>query len=255
MDDRAGLPMGLLTDFSRPASAAQERRGGVVIKEAGVHLEVAGLVHVASGKGCGRRRREAAHRHRPKEGKAIVNTPDKRASAIHRSDTIRHTAVRTGLSYDDAIAAFEREVGHLDPAVKQPLLARKAPWSDVEREIEAAGGVHGLMIIARADQGAITSLSGREKRCRLYLVGNPVIANRIMDIDMRAGFYVPFRVAVYGDENAGEAVISYDRPSSFLAALGRAELAEIGESLDRKIDAVVAAIVAVPEPATAASHP
>jgi hypothetical protein len=33
-------------------------------------------------------------------------------------------------------------------------------------------------------------------------------------------------------------VISYDRPSSFLATLGRPELAEIGEYLDSKIDAV-----------------
>jgi hypothetical protein len=37
-------------------------------------------------------------------------------------------------------------------------------------------------------------------------------------------------------------VIAFDRPSSFLATLGQPEIEEIGRSLDRKIEAVVAAI-------------
>jgi Domain of unknown function DUF302 len=101
---------------------------------------------------------------------------------------------------------------------------------------------HGLMIFYRADQGAITSLSGRPKRCSLYLVGNPVIANEIIDIDLRAGFYAPFRVCVYDSGAPGGASIAFDRPSSFLALLGRPELDAIGSLLDQKIDAVVAAL-------------
>jgi uncharacterized protein (DUF302 family) len=163
------------------------------------------------------------------------------SDAIYRSDTIKHSYVATGLGYDAAILAFERELGRLDPAVTRRLVERKTAWSEVEREIEAIGGSHDLMIIERADLGKIASLSGREKRCLLYLVGNPVIANKIIDIDLRGCFYVPFRVALYDDGSPQGAVISYDRPSSFLAALGRPELAEIGEYLDSKIDAVAAA--------------
>jgi hypothetical protein len=33
-----------------------------------------------------------------------------------------------------------------------------------------------LMIIFKADQERIASLSGQERRCSLYLVGNPVIS-------------------------------------------------------------------------------
>ena len=87
-----------------------------------------------------------------------------------------------------------------------------------------------------------TSLSGREKRCSLYLVGNPVIADRIISIDLRASFYVPFRVCLYDDGGPDGAVISYDRPSSFLAALGNPELTEFGALLDRKIDDVATAL-------------
>jgi uncharacterized protein (DUF302 family) len=97
----------------------------------------------------------------------------------------------------------------------------------------------GLMVLAKIDQGRITSLSGKSKSCSLYLVGNPVIANRIIEIDLRGSFYVPFRIAVYDDGGPGGGIISYDRPSSFLAALDRPELSAIGKSLDEKLDRVI----------------
>ena len=98
------------------------------------------------------------------------------------------------------------------------------------------------MIIFAADQGALTSLSGKAKRCSLYIVGNPVIANDILDIDLGASFSVPFRVALYESGDGGRAVFAYDRPSSFLSSLGRPELKAFGTALDGKIESVLAAI-------------
>ena len=120
---------------------------------------------------------------------------------------IQHTEVATGRTYEALVEAFEHEVGYLDP-----------------------------------NQGRITSLSDQEKRCSLYLVGNRVIADQIISIDLRAGFYVPFRVCLYDDGGPEGGVISLDRPSSFLAALGKRELTEFGALLDRKIDDIVTAL-------------
>jgi hypothetical protein len=50
---------------------------------------------------------------------------------------------------------------------------------------------------------------------------------------------VPFRVAIYEGHDESGAIIAFDRPSSFLGALERPELADIGRMLDAKIDAVV----------------
>ena len=121
-------------------------------------------------------------------------------------------------------------------------MQRQAPWDAVKAEADRAGGARGLMIIACINQGVVTSLSGRRKDCRLYLVGNPVIASRILDIDPRGAFYVPFRVCLYDDGGPAGAGICYDRPSSFLAALDHPGLAEIGTLLDDKIDSVVRAL-------------
>ena len=153
--------------------------------------------------------------------------------------TVEHVALRTGLIYEALVDALERELGKLDPAVVEKLVAQKAPWSEVEREVGRMAGLRGLMIIFRADQGAITSLAGTAKRSSLYIVGNSVIANEIIGVDLRASFYVPFRLCVYDDGAPGGAVIAYDRPSSLLDGLKRPELRKFGELLDRKIDDLV----------------
>ena len=152
---------------------------------------------------------------------------------------VEHVEVPTALAYDDLIHAFERELGRLDAEAAQSWIAQKTPWSEVRSEIERMAGPRGLMIIYRADQGAITSLAGTLRRSSLYIVGNPVIANEIIGIDLRASFYVPFRVCVYDDGAPGGAVIAYDRPSSFLEGLRRPELRVFGDLLDRKIDDLV----------------
>ena len=99
---------------------------------------------------------------------------------------VSRTTVTTGLGYQALIAAFEGELGRWDATAGGQLLARKAPWSEVEREVSRMAGPRGLMIIAAVDQGSVTSLSGVQKRCALYLVGNPVIANGIFRSSLSA---------------------------------------------------------------------
>ena len=122
----------------------------------------------------------------------------------------------------------------------EPLWKQSASWPEVEAAIAKMAEPFGLMVLAKIDQGRITSLSGKSKMCSLYMVGNPVIANQIIEIDLRGSFYVPFRVAVHDNGGANGGTISYDRPSSFLAALDRPELDAIGKLLDEKPDRVIA---------------
>jgi hypothetical protein len=79
---------------------------------------------------------------------------------------IQHTEVATGRTYEALAEAFEHELGHLDPLTGVRLIEQKASWNEVEREVARMAGPRGLMIIFRADQGKITSLSGREKNVR-----------------------------------------------------------------------------------------
>lgn len=165
--------------------------------------------------------------------------PARAAAMAPESDRVRRTTVAIDRPFAAVARQFEALVGRWDMADGQRLVQAKAPWHEVEQDVARAGGPRGLMIFARIDQGEIISLAGPPLACTLYLVGNPVIANDIIRIDIRASFLVPFRVGLYGRE-AGGTAMTYDRPSSFLAALGHPELAKIGRLLDEKIDGVAA---------------
>lgn len=155
------------------------------------------------------------------------------------SNVHRKTAVETPFAYEDLCRRFESAVGRLDAATVRRLEASAAPWPEVEAAMRTMAGESGLMQFAVFDQGAVASLSGGQIRCRLYLVGNPAVAARIVQIDERGALYVPFRVAVYAPARQEGATISFDRPSSLLAGLGQLELDDIGRMLDREIDDVV----------------
>jgi uncharacterized protein (DUF302 family) len=163
--------------------------------------------------------------------------------------SVTHIGVSTGLGYRQLIDAFERSIGHWDPATGESLRREAASWPRVEATVAKTAEPIGLMVMAKIDQGRLTSLSGTAKHCTLYLVGNPVIANQIIDIDLRGSFYVPFRVAIHDDGDANDGIISYDLPSSFLAALDRPELTSIAKSPDKKMDKVISALTATPKTA------
>jgi uncharacterized protein (DUF302 family) len=160
---------------------------------------------------------------------------------VHAQETNVHrkTIVETPFAYEDLCGRFEAAVGRLDASTVTRLEASAAPWPQVEAAMRAMAGESGLMRFAVFDQGAVASLSGSQIRCRLYLVGNPAIAARIVRIDERGALYVPFRVAVYAAPRNEGATIVFDRPSSLLAGLGRVELDDIGRMLDREIDDAV----------------
>jgi uncharacterized protein (DUF302 family) len=168
-----------------------------------------------------------------------VNMRTRQISQSSTNLSFSHVNVATGLPYDRLIEAFEASLGKWDPVAGEPLWKGKASWPEVEAAVAKMAEPFGLMVLAKIDQGRITSLAGKPKMCTLYLVGNPVIANQIIEIDLRGSFYVPFRVAVHDDAGADGGIISYDRPSSFLAALNRPELDAIGKSLDDKLDRVI----------------
>ena len=151
--------------------------------------------------------------------------------------------IPTGLRYEALVAAFERQMGRWESELGRQLAEQKATWEQVQAAVKQAEGPYGLMILAEVNQGELLSLHNGIKQSRLYLVGNPLIAERLIAIDRRAGLYVPFRVTLYDDGSPHGAFISFDRPSSFLGALHQPALAPFGQQLDAQIYSVVRSIL------------
>ncbi len=151
--------------------------------------------------------------------------------------TVDYQATR--LNYDSAVdfeetrRRFDEQVPLLDPLLTLRLVLDQATWRDVEVLVDRTVGPTGFVALARLDQGALFSLSGDPVQATLYLVGNPVIASKILAVEPAAGLYAPFRVVVYRD--AKGAHVGYDQPSSVFASCGSAAIDAIARELDEKI--------------------
>ena len=90
------------------------------------------------------------------------------------------------------------------------------------------------MCMVKIDLGSLLSLQGRTKQSIRYILGNPLIANQMIEQNSEAGLYVPLSVLVYQDEG-GQTTITYDQPSSLMRPFGNQSITAVAQMLDTKL--------------------
>ena len=99
-------------------------------------------------------------------------------------------------------------------------------------------GPSGFMLFGTNDHGALLRLVGQKRKAVQYVVGNPLLALRMTQHDLRSGLYAPLRVLLYEDER-GKTCLEYDRPSSLFGQFNDDRIASVAAMLDRKLEALV----------------
>jgi uncharacterized protein (DUF302 family) len=145
----------------------------------------------------------------------------------------------------DFQARYEAAVPELPRTDLFELLSNGEPWSKMESLMDAAAPF-GFMIFYRTDVTPAMTAAGNSAECIQYLMGNPVIAERMFRHDPRTMLYAPLRTIIWG-EPSGDAWFTVDQPSSLFGSIG-SELLEVGQLLDRKLGTLLEALDApIPE--------
>jgi uncharacterized protein (DUF302 family) len=159
-------------------------------------------------------------------------------------------------SFDQVRAALEGGVPSAGFTIFEQAGVRGTSPAEVSRRLDALADKEGLMILGESDVGRRQSyLLGKTVRSKLYMIGNPLIASRMIALDPAASLYVPLRVLVYED---GEGVthVAYDRPSGLLDTLENNAISEIARSLDGKLhDLAATAAAGVTAPTNSGTEP
>lgn len=137
-------------------------------------------------------------------------------------------------TFEALAAALEQKVPAADFGRFRELVTSRATASEVERQVQSMVGDLGFVILGKVDQGPLVSLLGRPKKLTTYLIGNPVLANRMFERHPAVGLYAPVRVTIYEDHEA-RCHFSYDRPSTLLAQFEDGEIRAVGQLLDEKL--------------------
>jgi uncharacterized protein (DUF302 family) len=154
--------------------------------------------------------------------------------------TVDHVRLATDKPFEDVAQAFERQLGRFEPDVYKALAAG-GDAEGARARIEAMTGPSGFMLFGTNDHGALLRLAGQKRKAIQYVVGNPLIALQMTQHDIRASLYVPLRVLLYETED-GKTCVEYDRPTSLFGQFGNAEIDAVASMLDRKLEALVAAV-------------
>lgn len=151
------------------------------------------------------------------------------------SFTVQHCEHVSRRSFEDVVAAFERELGDVsDPAIIPREVAASKTAADFETRIRAYEGPSGFMRFLTNDHGAWMAKEGKQARIRSYIIGNPLIAKTMIEHDPAVGLNVPIRVVIF-QTVTGEVRLGYDLPSSLMSRLNNADVSAAALKLDAKL--------------------
>ncbi|WP_254439262.1 DUF302 domain-containing protein [Ruegeria arenilitoris] len=97
--------------------------------------------------------------------------------------------------------------------------------------LEAAAGNAGATVFARVDHAAGADKVGLSIPANQVLIfGNPALGTPAMQIDPRAGLFLPLKVQAYEDEN-GQVWLAYEVPKETMDELDEVEKSPVIEKM------------------------
>jgi uncharacterized protein (DUF302 family) len=149
--------------------------------------------------------------------------------------TDTHVTVPSSKPFEQVIRAVESVLGEGDIQSFTRVVESAGSWEEFEERIQQSVGSSGFMIFAKVDHGAWMSLVPHDMKGKMYVIGNPLIARRMLEHLPEIGLYVPVRIYVY--ENAqGTTRVDYDRVSPIFERFGNEQVNEVARMLDRKLE-------------------
>ncbi len=147
---------------------------------------------------------------------------------------VERVEVDSKKSFEETVAAFDKKVPAADLFAIAGMISSRATVQEIENTIQAMVGDLGFVVLAKLDQGPLVSLLGKSKKMTVYLIGNPMLANRMYEQTPAVGVYAPLRASIYEDYK-GVTHFTYDRPSTLLDQFENEEIRAVARILDKRM--------------------
>jgi hypothetical protein len=149
------------------------------------------------------------------------------------SITVDHVRIASERTFEDVRRKLEATVPTLDLSIPVALRDGDEGRAKAYRETGPK-----LSIFNIRDHGALLAIAGGARHALQYDIGNPWTASTMTRHQLGAALYAPLRVVLLEDEQ-GNGVFEYDRPSSFFGQFGDERVTEVGRYLDATLEAVL----------------
>jgi uncharacterized protein (DUF302 family) len=138
-----------------------------------------------------------------------------------------------GQPYERFRGRYEASVPPADPQRLGDLAGRHTRWPELAGDA-LEPGPHGFVLYWRADMTPLMTTAGERRPCTGYLMGCPVIADKIYRQDPAVMLYSPLRALIYID-SGDRTRFAVDQPSTVFAGFADPAIAELGTDLDHQL--------------------
>lgn len=146
--------------------------------------------------------------------------------------------VSSDKSFEQVTSAIEAMATPADNMLLRQLkrLDTNKSFDQVKSAVESMIGKSGFTTLVDFELGGLlTSQAGKRNKSKLYIIGNPLIANQMFEQNPAVGLYVPLRLFVYEDFDS-KTRVTYDKPSSMLGRLQNEQISMVAQMLDQKLE-------------------
>ena len=149
--------------------------------------------------------------------------------------------VHSNRTYDDVVDRLRSlmgsvTVGEIEALAKEPITEAEFTRQVEDRYV----GESGFMLFARIDHGGWLPKFGIEQRAVRWIIGNPLYAITMIRHDIMAGLFAPVELLVSENIDGAGATVTYVRPSSLMVIEANPPLLAAAQTLDRKLEELVA---------------
>ncbi len=160
---------------------------------------------------------------------AVAATPTPSGGPPGSAHTVTRLTSSPGLSFATMVSRFEKTVPPL-PMEKMVATLKAKPFAEVKALLAKASPVS-MFLFSSLDATPFMTAAGHKAKAKTYLMGNPLIAEKMYAYDAGVMLYAPLRTAIFTDD-AGAAHFTIDRPSDLFGSFDDAHIAATGRTLD-----------------------
>jgi uncharacterized protein (DUF302 family) len=160
-------------------------------------------------------------------------TQARQATFTSQTIAVEHIKISSERSFAEVRRRLEGTLPKLNASIVEALRSGNQKRA---KDYEESGPK--LSIFEERDHGALLRIFGSRGNALQFEIGNPLTASKMTRYQLSAALYAPLRVVLFEDEQ-GNGVFEYDKPSSFFGQYGDERVTEVGRYLDVALEAAL----------------
>ncbi|KAJ7368245.1 hypothetical protein DFH08DRAFT_830854 [Mycena albidolilacea] len=161
------------------------------------------------------------------------------------SHTLQIVTFSTTLPFAEVTSRLDKQIGKGAALMLPGFSGGATSKEELKTNVDSKVGPSGFLYFNEFNHGAWLQLFASSPRVVVYVLGNPLVAQTMLQYDLRGAYNIPPRLLVLEKADGTGTEVIYHLPSSVIALSDNEKLRVAAQALDSKLEALVESITAV----------